>query len=399
MATKVVEQLTIDEEAVVAKPSVSPQDYLDALLYARGYSTRKYPALQSAYFNRPTPLQQASFQSYVLNCVKIGNSAELIRLLKDGGLAPNPANRFGESLIHKTCRLGRSRMLSEMVHKVPGLDVRYCDEHGRTPLFDACAANSIECWEVLCDVDLRMLHMADHLNMVPLQFVPQTAWGDWIVLLDAKKDNYWPEHKFDLRTHEEPPPLFTLQPPNSRPVKDPVNAVPLDLAEQVAQGKITPDFAQDEAKRRLVASLAAISNNINNIKKSSSSKLAMPPLIANLEEMYDLDDIDFDETSSSSSDDSDDDDSESDITDEDATNTSETHEEEDAHDEAAEEDIDDVPSSDDDASDDDDDDEGHVNAPQQRLRSSNYAINLGGQQEAMNVLLGIRRPEATPSSL
>jgi hypothetical protein len=234
-----------------------------------------------------------------------------------------------------------------------------------------------------------MLHMADHLNMVPLQFVPQTAWGDWIILLDAKKDNYWPEHKFDLRTHEEPPPLFTLQPPNSRPVKDPINAVPLDLAEQVAQGKITPDYAQDEAKQRLVASLKAITNNISNIKKSSSTKLAMPPLIANLEEMYDLDDIDFDETSSSSSDDSDDDDSESDITDEDATNTSETHEEEEenAH-EAAEEDIDNVPSSDDDASEDDDDDEGHVNAPQQRLRSSNYAINLGGQQEAMNVLLG-----------
>jgi hypothetical protein len=139
---------------------------------------------------------------------------------------------------------------------------------------------------------------------------------------------------------------------------------------------MAPGHAHDEKRRRTAAL---------NTKKP---KLPLPPLIANLDEMYDLDDLDFDE-SSSSDDEGSDEESESDITDDDndddATSASETEA-------AKEEDIDEAPKSDED--DDDDDDDAELNAQKQQ-RSSNYSINLNGQQEAMNVLLGIRRPEAT----
>ena len=265
--------MTMATTTMIVKSTVSPQDYVDAMIYALGYSTKRHYTLESAYYNRSTPLQQASFRSHVLNLVKIGNARELKTHLQCG-LSPNPANAYGESLLHKVCRLGRSRLLQVLLEDCC-VDVRVADEHGRTPLHDACAANSIECFELICERDLRLLYMADHLNMVPLQFVPKTAWMDWILFLDAKREDYWPEGKFG-HGQEEPAPLLTLQPPHSRQVKDPPNALPLDIAEQVASGNIKPNMAQEEKQRRL------------------ARKPDLGQRIINLDEIDDIADLDYD---------------------------------------------------------------------------------------------------------
>jgi len=233
------------------------------MLYARGYSTARHNTLQSAYFNNPTPLQKASFRSHLIALVHSGNAGAL-RAHLACGLSPNPANSFGESLVHKVCRVGRSRLLQVLLdnsHSQGGVYedgdlVRVADENGRTPLHEACAANSLECFELLCEQDLRMLYMADRHNCLPLQFVPKSAWPEWIQFLEAKKDEYWPagqRHKFGGGAgQEEPPPLFTLQAPHSRPLKDPPNALPCDVATQVASGELKPEMAVIVAKRQLL---------------------------------------------------------------------------------------------------------------------------------------------------
>lgn len=277
---------------MVIKSTVSPQDYVDAMIYSLGYSTKRYNTLESAYYNRSTPLQQASFRGHLLNLVKMGQARDLKAHLL-AGLSPNPANAYGESLVHKVCRLGRSRLLQVLLEECH-VNVCVSSEHGRTPLHDACAANSIECFELICEKDLRMLYMADHLNMLPLQFVPKTAWMDWILFLDAKKEEYWPAGKFG-RGQEEPPPLLTLQQPHSRQARDPPNALPLDIAEQVASGELKPDDAQEEKQRRL------------------AKKPDLGQLIANIDEIDDLADLDYDsDITDSASEDEDEDDNDDD---------------------------------------------------------------------------------------
>ena len=225
------------------KRSVCPQDYLDAMIYARGYSTLRHDTLTSAYFNRPTPLQEASYHTHMIDLVRSGN-ARALRVHLECGMSPIPSNLYGESLVHKVCRVGRSRLLQVMLDC--GADVRVADENGRTPMHEACAANSLECFEIICEEDLRMLYMADRQHQVPLQFVPKNAWMDWIQFLEAKKEEFWPESRFGRRTGmDEPPPLFTLQAPNSRPVKDPPNALTFDIAAMVASGQMSPERAQD----------------------------------------------------------------------------------------------------------------------------------------------------------
>ena len=280
-----------------AKRSVSPQDYLDSMAYARGYSTLRHNTLKSAYFNRPTPLQEASYHAHIIDLVRSGN-ARALRAHVECGLSSNPTNMYGESLVHKVCRIGRSRLLQVMLEC--GVDVRVADEEGRSPMHEACAANSLECFEIICEEDLRMLYMADRQCLLPLQCVPKNAWMDWIQFLEAKKDEFWPENRFGRRSGlNEPPPLFTLQAPNSRPLKDPPNALTFDVAAMVASGQIAPELAQ-ETMRKLRA--RAVQRMENNIATSTSASLNIHPMPRQLIDLLNFSDLDSELTLSSGSD-------------------------------------------------------------------------------------------------
>jgi len=280
------------DESPPKRSAVSPQEYLDALLYSRGYSTQRHAALDTAYFNRPTPLQQASFHTHLLDLIRRGDG-EALRAHLLCGLSTNPANARGESIVHRVCRVGRSRLLDTLLRDV-NVDVRVADHQGRTPLHEACAANSIECVELLLEEDLRLLHVADCDNVVPLQLVPQSAWADWVQWLDGQQDEYWPEHNPQFNSGGgrrgrqccEPPPLFALQAPDSRPLKDPPNALTLDVAARVASGQVKPEDAQHEMKRCLEAV-----RDGSSASSSSSQYLAniVPrKLVHNMEEESDL---------------------------------------------------------------------------------------------------------------
>lgn len=286
----------VNREFSHVKRSVSPQDYLDAMIYARGYSTERHDTLQSAYFNRPTPLQEACYHTHMIDLVCSGNARALHAHL-ECGLSPNPANAHGETLLHKVCRVGRSRLLQVMLDC--GADVRVADWNGRTPLHEACAANSLECFEIVCDEDLRMLYMADRQNLVPLQYVPKNAWMDWIQLLEARKDEFWPENRFGRRSGvSEPPPLFTLQSPDSRPLKDPPNALSFDVATLVASGQILPELAQDAMRRKVEKELAKAVKRVEEGSTPTNSTLGYLPLPRQLVRNMDGSDLESELTQS-----------------------------------------------------------------------------------------------------
>ena len=142
---------------------MTPQTYVDALVYARNYSTVRYTTLDSAYHNHSTSLQQASFRSHVLDLVRRGD-ARALRAHLECGLSPNPANAYGESLVQAICRVGRSRLLQVLIDAGGTAVVQQSDENGCTPLHRACAANSLECFELLVECDVRLVYMADRFD-------------------------------------------------------------------------------------------------------------------------------------------------------------------------------------------------------------------------------------------
>lgn len=99
------------------------------------------------------------------------------------------------------------------------------------PSFDAVA--------MVLEIDCRMLFLQDSRGHVPLSYVREDQWSKWIHFLDIRKEEFWPKRNTSMG-EERDPTLAKLR-PNSRPIHDPMNALPIKLVTMVAAGTIKPD--------------------------------------------------------------------------------------------------------------------------------------------------------------
>ena len=235
----------------------------------------KYNALQTSYYNSPTTYQQVCYDTYLLKLAKQhpAEPDERRRSLQDltqlflAGISSNPCNTHGESLLHTVCRLGHhgpsadtwprgtgtavppeswSYELLQMMISVGKVDVSNCvDDYGRTPLHDACWCHSI-CYDtiaLLLQQDPTLILLQDCRGATPLSYIPPQHHTTFIEFIAGRKDEFFP----DIRRsgpQQRPSPLFPSQlvqePPHSRPVPDPTNALTPDVARMVVSGRITP---------------------------------------------------------------------------------------------------------------------------------------------------------------
>jgi hypothetical protein len=193
-----------------------------------------FSTLSSAYYNKPTRLQIASYGTYTVDLVKSGKHQELQAALASG-LSSNPCNEHGESLLHNVCRCADSELFLVMLEA--GCDVQVSDDCGRTPLHDACwaAQPSFAIVEKLLERDIGLLYMADGRGSLPLSYVRRQNWSAWLQFFALKKDVYWPK-----ATGVPLPPPLALQQPHTRPVPSPTQPLTLELAGMVANGRMTP---------------------------------------------------------------------------------------------------------------------------------------------------------------
>jgi ankyrin repeat protein len=222
------------------------------MIRSRGYNTTRFKSLQTAYYNKPTPLQNASYDLHLIELVR-NKDLEKFRAIMGSGISPNPCNSFGESLLHAVCRKGEIEFLKIMLES--GASVQVADDYGRTPLSDACWAPR-PCFDVvklLLDRDTRLFHLTDCRGAVPLSYVPVKDWEAWLVFLDSVKDRYWPvqdanrlfeeQQQGNEGDDEHPRVDLTALGANTRPLPGPTNALTPELAAMVVSGKMTPDEA------------------------------------------------------------------------------------------------------------------------------------------------------------
>lgn len=223
----------------------SPQQYLDSMLQSRGYSNHQYEALNSAYYNTPTTLQRASYQSRLIQAVSDTDGIKIRQMLASG-LSPNPCNAFSESLVHAVCRRGLPELLQVFLQA--GACVHISDDYGRTPMHDACwsAQPCFETIFTLLHQGPGMLHMQDARGSLPLAYVHKDHWPVWVTFLESHRDVFWPlvVKAADQDTTDATPSTTVhaaaFEPANSRPIPDPENALPIDLACLVASGRLDP---------------------------------------------------------------------------------------------------------------------------------------------------------------
>ena len=218
--------------------SQPPHVYLCAILESRGYSLEEFMSLDTAYHNTPTPYQEASYGSHIIDVVRRGQPTELKELMSTG-LSPNACNQHGESLVHMACRRGESECLNVLVEY--GATLKIADDYGRTPLHDACWAPepNFEVVEIIMKEDIRLFNIQDGRQQTPLSYVRRDVWRPWKKFLRSKVDEYWPARDPALEGPEKPPAL-TQKKPNSRKVPVPKETLPIELAAMVSQGKMDP---------------------------------------------------------------------------------------------------------------------------------------------------------------
>ena len=233
-----------------AVPIVDPQAYVDRLLRERGYDGTTYCTLESGYYCRPTPHQEASYGIELVRAVRDGDATHLGALLR-AGLSRNPCNAFGESIVHMVCRRGRADLLEVLAGL--GASLQVSDDFGRTPLHDACwtALPDFAVVDRLLRRDPHLLRMCDCRGVAPLAYVKRDNWSRWVEYLASRADEFWPYRVgAGLRglaagAAEDPPPLVGRG-PDSCPVPDPPGAASLEMARLVASGRLGPE----EARRR-----------------------------------------------------------------------------------------------------------------------------------------------------
>lgn len=221
----------------------SPKAFLESALKERGYSTKKYNSLETGYYCKPTPLQQASHGILLSQAVRSSDSRLLQRLL-ESGLSPNPCNKFGESLVHTVCRRGDRKLLSVMLKA--GCTLQVCDEQGRTPLHDACwgSGSSLEVAKMIIETDKDLLNLLDSRGLSPLEYVRKENYSKWIAFLAKHLDTFWPKRDIVLEGEEQPSELLQRE-PQSKAITDPLHALPLSLVALVANGRMSPEEAVD----------------------------------------------------------------------------------------------------------------------------------------------------------
>jgi hypothetical protein len=102
---------------------LTPQVYIDAMIRFQGYSTERFESLSSAYYNKPSPLQLASYNVHLIEVIRALDH-ETLTAAMEVGLSPNPCNAYAESIAHMVSRRGNAKGLQILMNHGCNLDRR-----------------------------------------------------------------------------------------------------------------------------------------------------------------------------------------------------------------------------------------------------------------------------------
>lgn len=220
-----------------------PQDVLDALVYPLGYDTTPYASMKSAYWNKPTEFQMASYSVHLKDLITQDDVPDFSAIMGSGLVSRNPCNSFSESLFHLICRQGRAKFAQAMVDC--GASVQIADDYGRTPMHDLCWCPRTDkdvfaVADILLARDNRLFYIMDKRGNVPLDYVKDPANKNaWAKYIESRVSQFWPQ----LEGRQGRPALCDMA-PNSLTLNEKV--VSLGLASQVASGQVDATMPSED---------------------------------------------------------------------------------------------------------------------------------------------------------
>ncbi|CAB9499215.1 ANK [Seminavis robusta] len=174
--------------------SANPIEYLEQLFAKYGINLknrrRKRPVMSLPADNDNDMFEQVdAYDMETARAVRAGDLDTLRQLYHDKGYSLSACNRFGESLLHMSCRRGHASMVRFMLVEAK-VNPRVMDDFGRTAFHDVCWSSqpNLETMDVLLQVLPPIgLLMQDARGNSPLEYAPRKHWPVWLEYLQERE--------------------------------------------------------------------------------------------------------------------------------------------------------------------------------------------------------------------
>ena len=153
----------------------------------KGTTTTLQP-LHEHEFLHPTEEQIAAYNTHIIAAVRASDIYAL-RTMHNNGQTLGCCNRYGESILHMACRRSNPHVVAFLLEEA-GVSPRIRDDHGRTPLHDACWRGTPEysIVKLLLTVEPRLAFAKDVWGHTPFMYARREHWGAWNEFLDRNRD-------------------------------------------------------------------------------------------------------------------------------------------------------------------------------------------------------------------
>lgn len=141
-----------------------------------------------SYYRPFTEEHLLAYTQEKVNAVQ-GNDVETLRTLLKAGHGMHASNRFGESMLHTSCRRGFTETV-EFFIKEARVSPRIRDDMGRTPMHDVCwssAAPNHHIMKMLICAAPEMLLSKDNRGHSPFDYARREHWPNWVSFLNEHR--------------------------------------------------------------------------------------------------------------------------------------------------------------------------------------------------------------------
>lgn len=182
--TKYISESSSQGKVTLPDPdqNVDPDEFLAQLVEALvGYrpKTRSTLSLDDNFF--PQHISEDKIAAYDVELVAACRDNDVAKL-KELSLSSrlDCCNRFGETLLHMSCRRGFQETVDYLLQDVQ-LSVRVRDDCGRTPFHDACwnPTPQLDICTQLLERDPALLLLTDNRGATPFQYARPQHWPTW----------------------------------------------------------------------------------------------------------------------------------------------------------------------------------------------------------------------------
>jgi hypothetical protein len=178
----------------IKDPTVVFNEILTSAGYGQTPRVFKHDEVQN-FFQGITATRLSSYSKDIIGAVKTGDLNFLRMSHFELKRNMSCCNRFGESILHTACRHSQIDVVRFLVNEAK-VDLRVCDDFGRTPCHDAAwqAEPNMELVELIVTEQPDLLLIADKRGFTPLQYVRKAQWPAWVQMLEKAHKHVLPKH-------------------------------------------------------------------------------------------------------------------------------------------------------------------------------------------------------------